>query len=110
MKTHQPFERPALGARFYLTAQMLKGGIVNSTTQWYKEPLAKPYPLGIYTGYRIVFNGQMETVYDQESWEHPSYEVGRFFVRRESLEVWLFVTNPRYNPIRVFPTDVIPND
>lgn len=99
---------PELGTWFYIAALAVKGGEPMKTTQWFTRPLEKPYQKGLYIGWRTVFNGTMEMAYEQESWEHPRQEYGRYFQHSESLEIWLFVIKERQNPIRVFPKDAIP--
>lgn len=62
------------------------------------EPVVLTEPIeGVYTGWRIIFNGWNE-------WEGE--EVGNTFVRDSQLGCYLVVTNPRHNPIRVLPEHV----
>ena len=100
------WERPELGQWCDIRAIALKGGEPYVNTEWFTKPLEKEIQ-GMYIGWRTVANGSMESDYEYESWEHPAHEVGKFFVRSESLEVWLFVVSDRKNPIRAFPQSVM---
>jgi hypothetical protein len=99
-------ERPKLGdwCKFKAEAGKFHEG---AKTQWERCELGQ-VQRGMYIGWRTVFNGQMENVYEYGDWENPqAVLLGRYFFQSEPLEVWLFVTNERQNFMRVFPDDVL---
>lgn len=91
--------RPALGEKrtIKMRAERQKrriGGWWDREITWSSVEI-KPVE-GIYIGWRTVFDGGTEYLGDEE---------GIAFHQDAPHEVWLFVTNPRHNPIRVFPDD-----
>lgn len=68
-------------------------------TKWITLPgKAKPRQ-AMYIGWRTMRNGNLKNVGD-------AHEPVIVFSQESTVEVWLFVTNPRHNPIYAFPEDV----
>ena len=66
------------------------------TTFWYARRLAAPVS-GCFIGYRTVANGWSRRWNDAQ----PEFSVD------STREVWLFVTDPRKNPVKVFWENVL---
>lgn len=92
--------RPPLGARVRVKAIVHRVAPTQAKREW-RSYSCKPFE-GVYTGYRFKQKGKVyKPAYDWES----GYQEPGYFQCESTQEVWLIVTNPRHNPICVFPED-----
>jgi hypothetical protein len=91
--------RPELGTWHTITKVAMKDkNYDRGTTKWREYECSSQQ--GMYIGYRFKFEGY--TDFDEDMWGG----VSRWFVQEKPVEVWLFVTDVRQNPIAVFPFDI----
>ena len=100
--------RPDMGERVTITAKAYKvypDGETIEGRHWARQEFDEPLQ-GIYIGYRFVYAGEWvnDEVQDPDTlaWYMPE----PVFKRTGQHELWLVVTNPRHNPIYVWPDDV----
>ena len=63
---------------------------------------------GMFIGYRFKQNGEIKFSEFVPDSEYTTEESAYNYFQCESItEVWLFVTDPRYNPIEVMPSGVL---
>lgn len=97
-------KRPRLGEKRAFSARAVRefsgAGFSSSSVKWVSSPII-PTARGMYVGYRKVYDGTIEKD-DADGFIAPV----RWFVKKKTREVWLFVTDPRQNPIKVLPEDV----
>lgn len=97
-------KRPELGT-WHEVRRIADKAHESGKTEWYSYE-APQVGQAMYIGYRTVFNGAMENIYEYGDWENPQeILLGCYFIQSKAVEVWLFVWNGRMNPIRVFPQD-----
>ncbi len=88
--------RPELKEECEITAVAYKiRDYQTGETHWESYPC--PSFKGVFMGYRFKFNGKIVA---EGEWDQNG------FTPTEAVEVWLFVTDPRRNPIMAFPADV----
>lgn len=95
-------KRPELGSWHTLHARASKHSR-NHHTNWFRMSYHTPRA-GMYIGWRTVYDGATDW-----DWEYEGgYLANWSFKRKGQHEVWLFVIDPRQNPVAVFPFDATP--
>ena len=87
--------RPALGSWHTITEEVTKCRSSYGVVRW--TSFRRSPHQAMYIGWRTKFNGEVE-------FDGP-YGEERYFIQKESVEVWLFIVNDRQNPISVLPFD-----
>jgi hypothetical protein len=95
--------RPDLGKKVEFIAEAYKAfpdGKDITDRHWARREFDEPQH-GLYIGYRFVYEGKWKSVTTHKGWDED------YFHRTGQHEVWLVVTNPRHNPIYVWPDDAV---
>lgn len=93
-------KRPQLGEWLEFAGRAdreFNGNRIFASVKWISVPITPTR--GLYVGYRKVFDGTINTDDDGRS-------VVRWFIKKNTREVWLFAVDPRKKPLMVLPEDV----